>query len=243
MFAITYLTFNHNVVIGPLIMYSILFFLCIYGYVKRSSIDKNISLYNTIIVAVFGLLNSILLLVASDLNTGYTAGVLPAGLFFGLILTPLTWMTGITLFSSINREKVPTMVKAGYFLTFIQTILIVIVIAFLTKYLNQPNGNEYASSIFSNTYIATTSINWVYFMLYAALVIYYRFEYGERLCNALIVFGVLNTIRLITETVFLVQGGNLQVTTFLYIVFFFTDFVSSISLYVGIHFFKNLDFD
>lgn len=243
MFALTFLTFTPNVVIASLIMYIVLFILCMYAFVKRSSVDRNPSLYHALAVAIFGLLNAILLLAASDINAGYTIEVLPAGLFFGLTLTPLTWMAGIALFLSLDTDRIPIPILVGYFFTFVQFVLMIVVASFITIYFHHPNGDQYAALVYSNTYIANVSFNWVFFFLYSILGIYYRHDVNPKVFYTLIVFEVLNTVRLATETIFLVQGGDLSIDTYLYIFFFFTDFVSCISLYVSVFFWDDIEFD
>ncbi|KAI8878952.1 hypothetical protein K501DRAFT_336429 [Backusella circina FSU 941] len=241
MFLLVKLQSGPNVVVGSLIMYILLLLLCIFAFVKRSSIDRNTSLHQTMVVAVFGLLNCILLLAAFSSDYFYSFSTLLSGLYFGVALTPLIWMVGITIFLTVAAKR-PVLVMVGYFFTFVQLVLMITLIAFLSKILDPSSGFGYGNNetVYTSLFFSMISINWVFFLLFCALAIQHRHSVSGKIMATLIVFGVLNTVRLIVETVFTIEGGDLGISTYYYIMFFFTDFISAISLYMSTIFWKGL---
>jgi hypothetical protein len=168
-----------------------------------------------------------------------------SGLFFGGTLTPLIWMVGITIFLSISTGKRPLLIMAGYFFTFIQFALLVVYITFLSKILDPSNTSEllYDEDVYGNTYTSIISINWVFFLLFSALVIQHGHSVSKTIMVTLIIFGILNTGRLIIETVLSFKGLTLGLGTYLYLLFFFTDFASAVSLYMSTLYWKDLTYN
>jgi hypothetical protein len=222
----------------------VLLLVCIYAFVKRSSIDRTTSLHQTMIVAIVGLLNAILLMAAFSSDFVSLFSTLLSGLFFGLVITPLTWMVGITLFLTVAKDKRPKLVIVGYFFTFIQLVLMIVTITFLSKLIsiNTSYGYHNDQMVYGDIFISIISINWVFFLLFFALVIQYRRSVSGKIMATLLIFGILNTGRLIMETIFTFTGVDLKVSTVLYLSFFFTDFISVISLYISTIFWKGLKY-
>jgi hypothetical protein len=153
-------------------------------------------------------------------------------------------MAGITIFLSISTGKRPLLVMAGYFFTFVQFALLVVYITFLSKILDPSNtsGLLYDEDVYGNTYISLISINWVFFLLFSALVIQHGHSVSKTIVVTLIIFGILNTGRLIIEAVLSFKGLSLGLSTYLYLLFFFTDFASAISLYMSTLYWKDLTY-
>jgi hypothetical protein len=120
----------------------------------------------------------------------------------------------------------------------------IVTIAFLSKLIsiNISYGYHNDQMVYGNIFISIISINWVFFALFFALVIQYRRSVSGKIMATLLSFGILNTGRLIMETIFTFTGVDLEVSTVLYLSFFFTDFISVISLYISTIFWKGLKY-
>jgi hypothetical protein len=164
-----------------------------------------------------------------------------AGLFFGLSLVPAIWMVGITLFSLLLKK--PFLVLVAYFVTLVQFGLITVSMASIGNFFSEDDGSFFVIDryLYTNMYKTVISVNWIYFILFFALLMLNRQSIPRSVTTTLILFGVLNTSRLLTETVLQRVGDRLEIRTILYILFFFTDFLSVISLYMTTFFWKNVE--
>jgi hypothetical protein len=163
------------------------------------------------------------------------------GLFFGLSLVPGIWMVGITLFSLLLKK--PFLVLVAYFVTLVQFGLIAVSMASIGNFFSEDDGSFFVKDryLYTNMYKTVISVNWIYFILFFALLMLNRQSIPRSVTNTLILFGVLNTSRLLTETVLQRVGDRLEIRTTLYILFFSTDFLSAISLYMTTFFWKNVE--
>ncbi|KAI8878947.1 hypothetical protein K501DRAFT_277017 [Backusella circina FSU 941] len=225
-----------NIVIGPLVMYSLLFIVCIYAFIIRSYKDRVISLYLTIVVSILGIIGSTLQTVLEHPH-GPLPGALVTSQVCALLLVPFIWMTGVDLFRSITTQKTPVQVLGGWFFISIQVSLTVVMIVFLNTVRTSVSAapiHVHAVKVVNNAHISIVCINWAFLLLFVSLLLQYMRFISRNGIIILVVFGVLNTLRLIVETVFVAVPGISGRYTYLYLYmsFFLVDFVSAISLYI-----------
>ncbi|KAI8889832.1 hypothetical protein K501DRAFT_266617 [Backusella circina FSU 941] len=167
--------------------------------------------------------------------------VLPAALFFGYALVPMTWMSGLSIFSNILGKRIQ--ISLSYLLTLIQLILIIAAAAIYGMYLNSYTTNSTISYAYIHfkLIIAVTALQWLYFLLFFSLVIQHRSQLSGLGKSTLVAFGVLNTIRLIVSTVFLSNlGYEINLTIYIFVFFFTTDFLSAISMGLLVTFYRGI---
>jgi hypothetical protein len=224
-------------------MYIVLFIVCIYAFVTRTSRERAISLYITIVVSIFGILGSALQ-TALENHRGPINGGLATAQVCSLVLTPLVWLAGINLFVGIATRKTPIQVLGGWFFTLVQISLIVVMAVFLNTLRSPASGpvHTHAQNVVNPTHISMISINWSFFLLFFSLVLLYGHHVSRKGIIILFVFGVVNTVRIIMETVFatVTRLSTEHTIVYLYLSFFLEDFLSAISLYVTTICWKNI---
>ncbi|KAI8878945.1 hypothetical protein K501DRAFT_304114 [Backusella circina FSU 941] len=235
-----------NVHIGTLVMYSLLFVLCIYSYYTRSPREINRTLHLTLIVSLCGVMNAALYLGSHRFVTFHWLGQMQAAAqFFGLILASLTWMVGITSFSVVlkKQDKRPIQVLLAYFLTFVLFALSIAYEAIIGRVI-QTNGFdnfEALRSASSKIFISIISLDWGFLLLFVSLFMQYRQSLSRTVMVTLAIFCIMNTVSLIVGTDMRVSSGYLGIANEFYLLFFFTDFVPSLSLYMTTIYWKDMN--
>jgi hypothetical protein len=220
-----------------LLAYTVLVSLC-----GSSKANGRATLF-VIFACLFGIINGACLLYLSLMTYAYSYGGSKTGFYvnipvvlFGFGLIPMTWMSGISVFSNLVKEKRSIQINMAYLLTFIQLILIISATAVYTVYLK---STMYYYYTYRSLYIAITALKWLYFLLFFSLVIQHR-HLLSRLGNAiLVVFGALNTIRLIFETAYL-NILVLEIESYIFLEFFLTDFLSVISMVLLVTYYNKI---
>jgi hypothetical protein len=219
-----------------LLAYTVLVSLC-----GSSKANSRATLF-VIFASLFGIINGAGLLYRSLMiyahyggsNTDFYANI-PV-MLFGFGLMPLTWMSGISVFSNLVKEKRSIQINMAYLLTFIQLVLIISATAIYVVYLKSTIYYYYK---FRSLYIAITALKWLYFLLFFSLVIQHRHLLSRLGNTILVVFGVLNTIRLIFETAYL-NILALGMDRFIILQFFLTDFLSVISMVLIVTYYNKI---
>jgi hypothetical protein len=165
-----------------------------------------------------------------------------AGVAMGMTLSPLIWMTGVSIFSTLTTEKRRVSLILGYIVTFVDFTAIIVSMVFLEKYfsLGDSNKDSTAHNYHVIAYLVATFSTYIYFLLFFVLVIRYRRFVSRKIMVTLIIFGILNGVRLFGETAFMLYATRLLFPGMVYTYFIITDFFSVISLYMSTVFWKGL---
>jgi hypothetical protein len=183
---------------------------------------------------VFGIINGACLLYFSSNGTSSPDyNVLLAVFFFGLAIGPMAWVSVFGVFSAITGKNIQ--VKLAYLLTFIQIVLSIAATVMYGAYVGSIHA--YRSLI-----KAIIALRWTYFLLFLSLIVRHRQQLNGLNKTVLIAFGILSTGRQIAETIFFLTGvvyGGISVG-YTFIVFFFTDFLAAVTMFLLVTFYKNL---
>jgi hypothetical protein len=220
-----------------LVVFSLLLIYTVLTLVFRLSTKWNSAFVFILIAAVSGIINGACLLYFSSSIRIPNYNVLIAVILFALAIGTMTWVPVFGVFSAITGKSIQ--VKLAYVLTFIQIVLIIAAAAVYGAGLNISTAYIYT---YESLVIAIIALRWLYFLLFLSLIVRYRKQLNGLDKIVLIVFGILSTGRQIAETIFLsvnvVYGGS--TTTYTFIIFFFTDFLAAVSLFLLVTFYKNL---
>jgi hypothetical protein len=229
--------------VGILIIFSLLLIYTLLTLVYRLSKKLNSIFVFISIGAVSGIINGACLLYLSLTVNYYSPGGFPisaynvqiSAIFFGLVISTATWMSGFSVFTAIIEKN--SQVKLAYILTLIQFVLIIACTVFTDLTIHEiPRYNDVNHLLF----ITIVSLRWLYFLLFFVLVVQHRRQLTRLGKIVLIAFGVLNTIVFIVEVEDLNRSYFISATAYFVVHFFFTDFLSAASMALIITFYKNI---
>jgi hypothetical protein len=187
---------------------------------------------------VSGIINgACLLYFPSSVSRSPDYNVLIAAIFFDLAIGTMAWVSVFGVFSAITGKSIQ--VKLAYLLTFIQIVLIIAAAAIYGVSLTAHAEHFYT---YESLFTAITALRWIYFLLFLSLIVRHRQQLNGLNKTVLIAFGILSTGRQIAETIFLstniFYGQTAAASTF--IIFFFTDFLAAVTMFLLVTFYKNL---
>jgi hypothetical protein len=139
-------------------------------------------------------------------------------------------MSGFSVFTAIIGKNIQ--VKLAYILTLIQFVLIIACTVFTE--LKTHNIPRYID-VYQLLFIIIVSLGCLYLLLFFVLVVHHRRQLTRLGKIVLAAFGVLNTIVLIVEVEDLNSSYFISTTAYFVIHFFFTDFLSAVSMALLTH--------
>jgi hypothetical protein len=223
--------------VGVLVVFSFLLIYTVLTSVFRLSKKWNSAFVFILIAAVFGIINGACLLYFSTNGTSPDYRVLIAVVLFALAIGPMAWVSVFGVFSAITGKSIQ--VKLAYLLTFIQIVLIITAAALYGVHFNNDASYIYT---YVSLFTAIIALRWTYFLLFLSLIVRYRQQLNGLNKTVLIAFGILSTGRQIAETIFFLTNVGYDGTSvgYIFIVFFFTDFLAAVTMFLLVTFYKNL---
>jgi hypothetical protein len=226
---------NPNIVIGPAVVYALLLVYLAWVFLGKRYGDQFDDIHLSFIVAIIGIVQASLLIAFG--SSGYNMWKVAFVSYF--VLTALTWIIGIRKCYKlvVNLSKDPKTLQAcrnilniSYWISVGLVAITIAAAVFLqgTKY-----GVGFQGGLATGLSILVLVLFWLIVISYFG-ALYYSFNLTTRIeKDTLLLFGVLNGIVAVVDTVFMTTNfaffGDVAVG---FILFFLTDFLSVITLFI-----------
>ncbi|KAI8879420.1 hypothetical protein K501DRAFT_276554 [Backusella circina FSU 941] len=227
---------NPNIAIAPAVIYTLLLIFLAWVYIGRRYGDRLDDIFLSFIVAITGIINASLMIAFG--SWGYN--MWKVALVFYFISAVFTWIIGIRngyrLVVYLNKNPKTLLVcrnilNISYWIS-VGLVGVVIAVGVFIQGTKYELGLQ--TGIASGLSILVLALFWMIIISYFC-VLYYSFKLVTRSKKeTLIVFGVLNTIAAVGDTLFMATNFTFfDDVAAGFILFFVTDFLSVISLVIS----------